>query len=65
MELIRDRHGILTGTIRVIAGNRERLCTPTGKAIADFDAVTKATYNTDRRRLSTGNRLAGLVEDEE
>lgn len=65
MELIRDRHGILTGTIREIAGKRERLYTPAGKAVADYDAVTRATYDTDRHRIGTGNRLAGMVEDDE
>jgi hypothetical protein len=65
MELIRDRHGILVGTIRELAGGRERLYTPTGKAIADYDSVTGATYDTDRHRIGSGNRLAGLVEDEE
>jgi hypothetical protein len=39
--------------------------TPAGTAVADYDAVTKATYDTDRHRLGTGNRLAGLAEDEE
>jgi hypothetical protein len=65
MELIRDRHGILVGTIREIAGKRERLSTPVGKAVADYDSVTRATYDTDRHRIGTGNRLAGLVEDDE
>ena len=49
MELIRDRHGILTGTIREIAGKRERLYTPVGKAVADYDDVTRATYRSSPR----------------
>jgi hypothetical protein len=65
MELIRNKHGKLTGVIRELAGGRERLYTPTGKAIADYDSVTGATYDTDRHRIGTGDRLAGLVEDEE
>ncbi len=51
--------------IRELAGGRERLYTPTGKAVADYDSATRATYDTDRHRIGTGNRLAGLVEDEE
>ena len=47
MELIRNKHGKLTGVIRELAGERERLYTPTGKAIADYDSVTGATYDTD------------------
>lgn len=65
MELIRDKHGRLTGIIRELAGRRERLYTAAGKAIADHDQVTRATYDTDRRRIGSGNRLAGLVEDDE
>jgi len=65
MELIRDKHGKLTGIIRDLAGKKERLYTPTGTPIADYDQVTRATYDTDRRRIGSGNRLAGLVEAED
>jgi hypothetical protein len=66
MQILRDKNGRQQGVIREIAGNRERLYTPTGKAVADYDGVTRATYDTDRRRIGTGNRLAGMVgEDEE
>jgi hypothetical protein len=65
MELIRDKHGRLTGVIREISGGRRRLSTPTGEAIADYDPITRATYDTDRRRLGTGDRLAGLVDDQD
>ena len=44
------------------ARGRGRLYTPTGKAIADYDAVTRATYDTDRRRIGTENRPAGMAE---
>jgi hypothetical protein len=64
MELIRDKHGRLTGVIREIAGGRERLYTPQGEAIADYSPETDLTYDTQRRRMGSGNRLAGLVDDE-
>ena len=64
MELIRDKHGRLTGVIRETAGGRERLCTPQGEAIADYSPETDLTYDTQRRRIGSGNRLAGLVDDE-
>jgi hypothetical protein len=64
MELIRNKHGKLTGIIREIAGERERLYTPTGKAVADYDRVTRATYDTDRHRIGSGNRLAGMVNQD-
>jgi len=65
MELIRNKHGKLTGIIREIAGERERLYTPTGKAVADYDRVTQATYDTDRHRIGSGNRLAGMANQNE
>jgi hypothetical protein len=65
MELIRNKHGKLTGVIRELAGGRERLYTPTGKAIADYDSATRATYDTDRHRIGSGNRLAGMVNQDE
>ena len=65
MELIRDKHGRLTGVVREIAGGRERLYTPQGEAIADYSLVTGLTYDTDRRRIGSGNRLAGLVDDQD
>jgi hypothetical protein len=66
MQILRDKNGRQQGVIREIAGKRERLYTPAGKAVADYDGVTGATYDTDRRRIGTGNRLAGMVgEDEE
>lgn len=65
MELIRDKHGRLTGVIREVAGGRERLYTPQGEAIADYSPVTGLTYDTDRRRIGSGNRLPGLVDDQE
>ena len=65
MELIRDKHGRLTGVIREVAGGRERLYTPQGEAIADYSPTTNLTYDTDRRRIGSGNRLAGLVDDQD
>jgi hypothetical protein len=64
MELIRDKHGRLTGVIREIGGGRERLYTPQGEALADYSPETDLTYDTQRRRMGSGNRLAGLVDDE-
>jgi hypothetical protein len=65
MELIRDKHGRLTGVIREIAGGRERLYKPTGEAVADYSLETDLTYDTQRRRIGSGNRLAGLVDDQD
>lgn len=65
MELIRDKRGRLTGVIREVAGGRERLYTPQGEAVADYFPETGLTYDTDRRRIGSGNRLAGLVDDQD
>jgi hypothetical protein len=64
MDLIRDKHGRLTGVVRKIAGGA-RLYTPQGEAVADYSPATELTYDTQRRRIGSGNRLAGLVDDEE
>lgn len=65
MELIKDRHGRLSAVIREVAGGRERLYKPTGEAVADYSPATDLTYDTQRRRIGSGNRLAGLVDDED
>ena len=61
MRILRDNTGRQQGVTREIAGKRERLYTPAGRAVADYDPITDATYSTDRRRLGTGNRLPGMV----
>ena len=65
MQILRDKTGRQQGVIREIAGKRERLYTPDGKAVADYDRKTDATYDTDRRRIGTGNRLPGMVDRDE
>jgi hypothetical protein len=65
MQILRDKNGRQQGVVREIAGDRKRLYTPAGQPLADYDPKTDATYDTDRRRIGTGNRLAGMVEDDE
>jgi hypothetical protein len=65
MELIRDKRGRLTGVIREIAGGRERLYRPTGEAVADYSPATDLTYDTQHRRIGSGDRLPGLVDDQD
>jgi hypothetical protein len=65
MQILRDKTGRQQGVIREIAGGRKRLYTPDGKAVADYDQKTDATYDTDRRRIGTGNRLPGMVDRDE
>jgi hypothetical protein len=65
MQILRDKTGRQQGVIRDIAGERKRLYTPDGNAVADYDRKTDATYDTDRRRIGTGNRLPGMVNSDE
>jgi len=65
MKLIRDKHGRLTGVIREIAGGKDRLYKQTGEAVADYPPATGLTYDGQRRRIGSDNRLAGLVDDED
>jgi hypothetical protein len=65
MQILRDKNGRQQGVVREIAGDRKRLYTPAGQPLADYDPKTDATYDMDRRRIGRGNRLAGLVEDDE
>jgi hypothetical protein len=65
MQILRDKTGRQQGVIREIAGDRKRLYTPAGKPLADYDPNTDATYDTDRRRIGTGNRLPGMVDRDE
>ena len=65
MKILRDKTGRQQGVTREIAGKRERLYSPAGKPIADYDPRTDATYDTDRRRIGTGNRLPGMVDQDE
>jgi len=62
MEILRDNTGRQQGVIREIAGERKRLYTPAGTTVADYDPATNATYDSNRRRIGTGNRLPGMVD---
>jgi len=64
MELIRDARGRLTGVIREVSG-RERLYTPQGEVVADYSPATNLTYDPQHRKIGSGDRLAGLVNDQD
>jgi hypothetical protein len=65
MEILKDKNGKPQGIIREIAGSQERLYTPAGEAIATYRSRTRATYNNNGLKIGTGNRLAGMVGEEE
>lgn len=64
MQILRDRNGKLQGVIREIAGHEERLYDGAGKAMATY-RPNGYTYDNAGVRIGSGNRLAGLVDDEE
>jgi hypothetical protein len=66
MEILKYSFGKPQGIIRQIAGSQERLYTPAGEAIAIYKSTTRATYNNNGLKIGSGNRLAGMVgQDEE
>ncbi len=65
MEILKDGSGKPQGIIRQIAGRQERLYTPAGEAIATYKSRTRATYDNNGLRIGSGNRLAGMVGEEE
>lgn len=65
MQILRDRNGKLEGVVREIAGQAERLYDASGKAMATYRR-NGYTYDNAGVRIGSGNRLAGLIgEDEE
>ena len=64
MEILRDKNGKQQGTIREIAGGRERLYDRAGSAIATYRPNTNYTYDNNGVRIGSGNRLPGLVKNE-
>jgi hypothetical protein len=64
VQILRDRNGKLQGVIREIAGDEERLYDGTGNAMATYKP-NGYTYDNAGKRIGSGNRLAGLIDDEE
>lgn len=65
MEILRDKNGKLQGVIRKIAGRQERLYDGAGNAIATYRRNVNFTYGNDGVRIGSGNRLAGMIGEEE
>ena len=63
--ILKDGAGNPQGVIREIAGGQERLYDRGGNAIATYRRKVNFTYDNNGVRFGSGNRLAGLVEDEE
>ena len=63
--ILKDGAGNPEGVIREIAGRKERLYNRSGNAIATYRRNVNFTYDNNGVRFGSGNRLAGLVEDDE
>jgi hypothetical protein len=64
MEILKDGSGKPQGIIRQIAGGQERLTDIAGNAIATYRPSVNFTYDNGGRRIGSGNRLAGMVDDD-
>jgi hypothetical protein len=65
VQILKDKSGHPQGVIREVAGGMERLFDLSGKAIATYRPDTDWTYDRNGVRIGTGNRLAGMVDDDE
>jgi hypothetical protein len=62
--ILKDGAGNPQGVIREVAGG-ERLYDRSGASIATYRPNVDFTYDNNGARFGSGNRLAGLVEEDE
>jgi len=62
--ILKDGAGNPQGVIREVAGGNERLYDRSGASIATYRRDVNFTYDNNGARFGSGNRLAGLVEDD-
>jgi hypothetical protein len=65
MTILKDRNGNPQGVIREGAGDMERLLDLGGKVVATYRPDNDWTYDNNGVRIGTGNRLAGIIGDED
>ena len=65
MTILRDKSGNPQGVIREVVGGMERLLDLGGRVVSTHRPDTDWTYDKNGIRIGTGNRLAGMVENEE
>ena len=65
MEILKDGSGKPQGIIREIAGGQKRLYDRAGRSIATYRPTANFTYGNDGVRIGSGNRLAGMIGDNE
>jgi hypothetical protein len=65
MTILKDRCGNPQGVIREVAGGMQRLLDLGSKVVATYRPDTDWTYDNNGVRIGTGNRLAGMVGNDE
>jgi len=63
--ILKDGAGNPQGVIRELPGDQQRLYDCAGTAIATFRARTSFCYDNNGKRFGSGNRLAGLVDEQD
>jgi hypothetical protein len=63
--ILKDGAGNPQGVIRELPGGDERLYDRSGCSIATYRRNVDFTYDNNGVRFGSGNRLAGLIEDDE
>jgi hypothetical protein len=63
--ILKDGVGNPQGVIREVAGGNQRLYDRSGASIATYRRNVDFTYDNNGRRFGSGNRLAGLVDDQD
>ena len=63
--ILKDGAGNPQGVIRDLPGDQQRLYDCGGTSIATYRARTNFCYDNNGQRFGSGNRLAGLVDDQD
>lgn len=63
--ILKDGAGNPQGAIRELPGDQQRLYDRSGASIATYRRNVDFTYDNNGVRFGSGNRLAGLVNDQD
>ena len=63
--ILKDGAGNPQGVIRELPGDQQRLYDCSGSSIATYRRRTDHTYDNNGSRLGSGNRLAGMIDQDE
>jgi len=63
--ILKDGAGNPQGVIRDLPGDQQRLYDRSGNSVATYRGRTNFTYDNNGVRFGSGNRLAGLVDEQD